>query len=74
MIFTSLVLSLLRSLTYPSTKIKALDLLIALGSQLSDDLVLDRIVPYVCTLIDDENASVRDYALKALTQVVFYIR
>ena len=72
MIFTSLVLSLLRSLTYPSTKIKALDLLIALGSQLSDDLVLDRIVPYVCTLIDDENASVRDYALKALTQVVFY--
>ena len=72
MIFTSLVLSFLRSLTYPSTKIKALDLLIALGSQLSDDLVLDRIVPYVCTLIDDENASVRDYALKALTQVVFY--
>lgn len=48
----------------------ALDILLALSEHLADDVKLDRLVPYVITLLTDETALVRANALKTLTQVV----
>lgn len=55
---------------HPSSKVRALDLLMALGMQLSDEVKLDRIVPYVMTLIEDEDGIVRLSALLMLTELV----
>jgi hypothetical protein len=48
----------------------ALDILLALSEHLADDVKLDRLVPYVISLLTDETALVRANALKTLTQVV----
>ncbi|KAI9491130.1 hypothetical protein BDB00DRAFT_930702 [Zychaea mexicana] len=70
LIFLSFVCSLLRNAAYPSSKLKALDILLALGEHLPDDVKLDRLVPYLMTLLTDETALVRANAIKTLTQVL----
>jgi phosphoinositide-3-kinase regulatory subunit 4 len=55
---------------YPSSKLKALDVLFALGAHLDDEHRLDRVVPYLIMLLADESASIRATALKMITQLV----
>lgn len=64
------VCSLIRNAVYPSSKLMALDILLALSEHLPDDVKLDRLVPYVISLLSDATALVRASALKTLTQVV----
>ncbi|KAI9267985.1 hypothetical protein BDA99DRAFT_504553 [Phascolomyces articulosus] len=70
LIFLSFVCSLIRNAEYPSSKLKALDILLALGEHLPDDVKLDRLVPYLMALLTDETALVRANAIKTLTQVL----
>ena len=70
LIFLSFVCSLLRNASFPSSKLKALDILLALAEHLPDDVKLDRLVPYLMTLLSDDAALVRANAIKTLTQVV----
>ncbi|KAI9313626.1 hypothetical protein BX666DRAFT_1978506 [Dichotomocladium elegans] len=70
LIFLSFVCSLLRNVSYPSSKLKALDILLALGERLPDDIKLDRLVPYLMDLLTDQAALVRANAIKTLTQVL----
>lgn len=49
---------------------KALDILLALGEHLPDDVKLDRLLPYLMALLSDQSALVRANAIKTLTQVV----
>lgn len=70
----SLVCSLLRNTLYPSSKLKALDILLSLAERLPDDVKLDRLVPYLIVLLTDEASLVRANAIKTLTQVVSYIQ
>lgn len=72
MILLSFVCSLIRNTLYPSSKLKALDILLALGERLPDDVKLDRLVPYLIVLLTDESALVRANAIKTLTQVVSF--
>ncbi|KAJ3165022.1 Serine/threonine-protein kinase [Irineochytrium annulatum] len=69
-IFTCLLTSTIRNVLFPSSKIKALDLLLAFGIHLADEHKLDRIVPYLVALLPDEMAMVRANALKILTQLL----
>ncbi|KAI9029972.1 hypothetical protein CLU79DRAFT_733513 [Phycomyces nitens] len=70
LILLSFVCSLIRNTSYPSSKLKALDILLALGEHLPDDVKLDRLVPYLMALLSDETALVRANAIKTLTQVL----
>lgn len=60
----------MRNTLYPSSKLKALDILLALAERLPDDVKLDRLVPYLIVLLTDEASLVRANAIKTLTQVV----
>lgn len=66
----SFICSLVRNTLYPSSKLKALDIFLALAGRLPDDVKLDRLVPYLIVLLTDESALVRANAIKTLTQVV----
>lgn len=65
-----MVTSNIRNCTLPSSKVKALDLLLALSCHLTDEAKLDRLVPYVVDVLHDEAPSVRGAAIRTLVQVV----
>ncbi|CAO0789210.1 unnamed protein product [Mucor circinelloides] len=70
LILLSYVSSLLRNTLYPSSKLKAMDILLALAERLPDDVKLDRLVPYLVELLKDNAALVRANAIKTLTKVL----
>lgn len=70
LILLSYVCSLLRNTLYPSSKLKAMDILLALAEKLPDDVKLDRLVPYLVELLKDNATLVRANAIKTLTKVV----
>ena len=70
LILLSLVLANIRNCSLPSSRIRALDILLALCAQLTDESKLDRAVPYVVELLRDEVAIVRAAAVRTLMQIV----
>lgn len=70
LIILSLILSNIRSCVLPSSKLKALDLLLYLSCYLTDEAKLDRLIPYVVDLLHDESALVRAGAIRTILQVV----
>ncbi|KAI7887760.1 armadillo-type protein [Mucor mucedo] len=70
LILLSFICSMIRNTLYPSSKLKALDILLALAERLPDDVKLDRLVPYLIVLLTDEASLVRANAIKTLTQVL----
>jgi len=66
----SLICSNLRNCLRPSSILRALELLLALNRYLTDETRLDRLVPYLVSLLSDEEAIVRSMALRVLTQTV----
>ncbi|KAJ3204131.1 Serine/threonine-protein kinase, partial [Entophlyctis luteolus] len=70
MVLTTIICTALRNTRYSSSRIMALELLLVLGIQLSDEERLDRIVPYVIQLLSDEAAVVRVMAVKVLAQLL----
>ena len=70
LIFLSLICANIRGSHLPSSKARALDLLLAISCHLTDEAKLDRSVPYVVDLLQDESAVVRAAALRTLVQVV----
>lgn len=70
MIILSLVCANIRNCSRPSSKVKALDILLGLAPFLTDESKLDRLIPYVIELLRDDAAIVRASAVRTLTQVV----
>lgn len=70
LVVLSLICSNLRNCARPSSVLRALDLLLALTRFLSDETKLDRLLPHLVSMLKDESASVRSFALKSLTQIV----
>ncbi|CAO3616553.1 unnamed protein product [Cunninghamella echinulata] len=70
LIILSYVCSLIRNTSYASSKLKALDILLALAEHVPDDVKLDRLIPFIIVLLTDESALVRSNALKVLTEVL----
>ncbi|KAI8913494.1 hypothetical protein EDD86DRAFT_245126 [Gorgonomyces haynaldii] len=73
LVLINLVSSLVRNCLYPTSKLRALDIYLALGSQISDDHKLDRIVPYLVSLVSDPFMTVRINALASLTQLLIWV-
>ena len=70
LIMLSLVSANIRNCQLPSSKVRALDVFLALCPKLTDEAKLDRMVPYIIELLHDEAAMVRIAALRTLFQVV----
>ncbi|KAI1788273.1 hypothetical protein LXA43DRAFT_1025990 [Ganoderma leucocontextum] len=69
----SLVCANIRNSYLPSSKVRALDVFLALSSHLTDEAKLDRMVSYIVDLLHDDVAIVRAAALRALMQVLMLV-
>lgn len=70
LVIVSIICSSLRYLSFPVSKLRAMDMLLALGAILPDRYKLDRVLPYLSCLFSDANAVVRAAALRTTTQLV----
>ncbi|EAU84150.2 other/VPS15 protein kinase [Coprinopsis cinerea okayama7 len=70
LIILASVTSNIRNCKLPSSKVRALDVFLALSCHLTDEAKLDRMVPYIVELLHDDSALVRSAALRTLVQVL----
>jgi phosphoinositide-3-kinase, regulatory subunit 4 len=70
LIVLALVTSNIRNCVQPTSKVRALDVLLALAVHLTDEAKLDRMVPYIVDLLHDDAAVVRAAAMRTLMQTV----
>ncbi|KAG2745227.1 hypothetical protein P692DRAFT_20671805, partial [Suillus brevipes Sb2] len=68
LILLSLGLANIRNCLLPSSRLRALDILLALSTRLTDEAKLDRAVPYIVELLRDEAAVVRAAVVRTLVQ------
>ncbi|KAF8336386.1 uncharacterized protein EI90DRAFT_3144677 [Cantharellus anzutake] len=73
LVILSLVVANIRNCSISSSKVKALDLLLALTPYLTDESKLDRLAPYVVDLVRDDAAIVRASAIRTLTQITMTV-
>ncbi|KAG6841356.1 hypothetical protein C0991_011899 [Blastosporella zonata] len=73
LIILALVTANIRNCHLPTSKIRALDVFLALSCHLTDEAKLDRMIPYIVDLIHDEAAIVRSAALRTLMQVLMLV-
>ncbi|CAA7269893.1 unnamed protein product [Cyclocybe aegerita] len=73
LIILALVTANIRNCSLPSSKVRALDVFLALACHLTDEAKLDRMVPYIVELLHDDSASVRSSALRTLMQVLMLV-
>lgn len=70
----SLILSLIsangRNCSRPSSKLRALNIFLALSPHLTDEANPDRMVPYIVDLLHNGAAVVRPASLHSLVQIV----
>ncbi|GAA5934969.1 ubiquitin-binding serine/threonine protein kinase VPS15 [Sporobolomyces koalae] len=74
LILLSLICSNLRNCLRPSSILRALEPLLALNRYLTDETRLDRLVPYLVSLLSDEESVVRSMALRVLTQTLMLVQ
>lgn len=60
----------IRNCLRPSCTVQGLEQMLYLSRLLTDETVLDRILPYVVYFLCDEAAVVRSMAIRSLTQLV----
>ena len=70
LIFLTLVVSNLRNTSKASARIKACDILLAFAERVSDEAKLDRILPYIMILLNDQADSVKIAAIRTLAQLL----
>ncbi|OBZ66825.1 putative serine/threonine-protein kinase VPS15 [Grifola frondosa] len=73
LIILALVCANIRNCYLPSSKVRALDVFLALSSHLTDEAKLDRLVPYIVDLLHDDAAIVRAAALRTLMQILMLV-
>ncbi|KAI8629567.1 hypothetical protein F5Y19DRAFT_433492 [Xylariaceae sp. FL1651] len=70
LIFLTLVAGSLRNTARAASKIRACDLLLAFSERLTDEAKLDRVLPYLMTLLNDDVDLVAIAALRSITQLL----
>jgi phosphoinositide-3-kinase regulatory subunit 4 len=71
LLFLTLVEASLRSTARASPRMKAIELLLAFAERVPDEVKLDRILPYLMDMLnEDQTEPVRIYSLRATTQLV----
>ncbi|KAI9774272.1 MAG: Serine/threonine-protein kinase [Geoglossum simile] len=70
LIFLTLVVSSLRNTARATARLRACDILLAFAERVTDEAKLDRILPYVMTLLNDKAEVVQVAAIRTLTQLM----
>lgn len=70
LIFLSLIVSSVRNTARTAARIKACDLLLAFSERLTDEAKLDRVLPYLHSLLTDKSDVVKVAALRSMTQLL----
>ncbi|KIP05625.1 hypothetical protein PHLGIDRAFT_128766 [Phlebiopsis gigantea 11061_1 CR5-6] len=73
LILLALLTANIRTCTLPSSKLRALDVCLALAPLLTDEAKLDRMVPYIVELLHDDASSVRAAAVRTLMQILMLV-
>lgn len=70
LIFLTLVVSSLRNTARASSKVRACDVLLAFAERLTDEAKLDRVLPYLMTLLSDKADIVVITAIRTISQLL----
>lgn len=70
LIFLSLVAASLRNTARSASKVRACDVMLAFSERLTDEAKLDRVLPYLMTLLNDDVDVVAIAALRSVTQLL----
>lgn len=70
LLFLTLVVSSLRNTARATARIRACDLMLAFAERITDEAKLDRVLPYVVTMLTDRADIVKVAALRTMTQLV----
>lgn len=74
LIFLTLVVSSMRNTARATAKIRACDILLAFAERLTDEAKLDRVLPYVVTLLTDKSELVKVAAIRTVTQLLALVK
>lgn len=74
LIFLTLVVSSLRNTARAAAKIRACDVLLAFSERLTDEAKLDRVLPYLMSLLNDKSDMVVISAVRTITQLVALVK
>ncbi|KAI1809484.1 hypothetical protein GGS20DRAFT_297020 [Poronia punctata] len=74
LIFLTLIAGSLRNTARAASKIRACDLLLAFSEKLTDEAKLDRVLPYLMILLNDDVDIVAIAALRSVTQLLALVR
>lgn len=74
LVFLTIVVSSLRGTARASARLQGLELLLAFSERLTDEAKLDRVVPYVATLLTDKSVQIKVAALRTMTQILDMVR
>ena len=70
LIFLALVVSSLRNTARATAKVRACDILLAFSERLTDEAKLDRVLPYLVSLLNDKADIVKVAAIRTVTQLM----
>jgi len=70
LIFLTLVVSSLRNTARSSSRMRACDLMLAFAERITDEAKLDRVLPYVVSLLNDKSDVVKVTAIRSMTQLL----
>ncbi|KAI1853192.1 hypothetical protein JX266_001898 [Neoarthrinium moseri] len=70
LIFLSLVAASLRHTARAASKVRACDVMLAFSERLTDEAKLDRVLPYLMMLLNDDVDTVAIAALRSVTQLL----
>ncbi|KAI8182520.1 putative serine/threonine-protein kinase VPS15 [Colletotrichum sp. SAR 10_75] len=74
LIFLTLIVSSLRNTARAASKIRACDVLLAFSERITDEAKLDRVLPYLMTLLNDKSDLVVIAGLRSVTQLLQLVR
>jgi phosphoinositide-3-kinase regulatory subunit 4 len=70
LLFLTIVVGCLKTTARTNARLKACDLLLAFAERLTDEAKLDRILPYLMSMLHDKSDVVKVAALRTVTQVL----
>jgi len=74
LIFLTLVVASIRNTARSASKIRACDVLLAFAEKLTDDAKLDRVLPYLMSLLNDKADMVVMAAIRSITQLLSLVQ
>ncbi|XP_072035782.1 phosphoinositide 3-kinase regulatory subunit 4-like isoform X1 [Amphiura filiformis] len=73
-IVLSLLTSCMRTLKFCTSKLAALEILLMIAQHIPDEIILDRIIPYMLHFVNDPLPRVRAEAVRTLTQTLSIVK